>query len=178
MNPAVSTSRKDYFAYQKLQDTSAKRRKKHQKELFDELIELMGNPDQAQTAKTDNFYDKFKNIDKIIEREENDKTLETMQDLAEQQEQEVEKRRQKVLLSSRKLDEIMKIKRDGKSPDHDINASGFSSSPSVSPGRVQQPPTTDMGKSPIVEYLKQVNKDKLLPHFIPFKQLKETATPG
>ena len=36
----------------------------------------------------------------------------------------------------------------------------------------------EIGKSPIVEYLKQVNKDKLLPHFMPFKKLQEATAPG
>lgn len=29
----------------------------------------------------------------------------------------------------------------------------------------------ELAKSPIVEYLKQCNKDNLLPHFLPFKNL-------
>ena len=32
-------------------------------------------------------------------------------------------------------------------------------------------PSKDFGKSPIVEYLKQAQKDNLLPHFMPFKKL-------
>ena len=28
-------------------------------------------------------------------------------------------------------------------------------------------------KSPVIEYLKQVHKDNLLPHFLPFKKLAE-----
>ena len=31
----------------------------------------------------------------------------------------------------------------------------------------------DFSKSPIIEYLKQVHKDNLLPHFLPFKKLAE-----
>lgn len=39
-------------------------------------------------------------------------------------------------------------------------------------------PEDHSGKSPIVEYLKQVQKDKLLPHFMPFKKLQEAANSG
>ena len=35
-----------------------------------------------------------------------------------------------------------------------------------------------MGKSPVVEYLKQVQKDKLLPHFMPFKHMQDAAKTG
>ena len=42
-------------------------------------------------------------------------------------------------------------------------------------GNVEEDPH---GKSPIVEYLKQVQKDKLLPHFMPFKKLQEAASSG
>ena len=31
----------------------------------------------------------------------------------------------------------------------------------------------EFGKSPVIEYLKQVHKDHLLPHFLPFKKLAE-----
>ena len=31
----------------------------------------------------------------------------------------------------------------------------------------------DFSKSPVIEYLKQVHKDNLLPHFLPFKKLAE-----
>ena len=31
-------------------------------------------------------------------------------------------------------------------------------------------------KSPVIEYLKQVHKDNLMPRFLPFKKLQETVT--
>ena len=34
----------------------------------------------------------------------------------------------------------------------------------------------ETNKSPIVEYLKQVEKDRLLPHFLPFKRLEEATS--
>ena len=35
-----------------------------------------------------------------------------------------------------------------------------------------------IGKSPMIEYLKQVEKDRLLPHFMPFMNLEEATTEG
>lgn len=48
--------------------------------------------------------------------------------------------------------------------------------------RIESPKQTnrdaDLSKSPIVEYLKQVQKDKLLPHFMPFKHLEDASATG
>ena len=48
--------------------------------------------------------------------------------------------------------------------------------------RIESPQRTnreaDLTKSPIVEYLKQAQKDKLLPHFLPFKHLEDASATG
>lgn len=49
-----------------------------------------------------------------------------------------------------------------KSPQHAKNKESHASNQS-----------TEVGKSPMIEYLKQVHKDNLAPHFLPFKKLAE-----
>lgn len=43
------------------------------------------------------------------------------------------------------------------------------------PGKQIKSTKNEVGKSPIIEYLKQAQKDHLLPHFMPFKKLQETT---
>lgn len=46
--------------------------------IFEELIELVGTPSIDSTPKVENFYSKFQNIDKIIEKEDNDRAVTTL----------------------------------------------------------------------------------------------------
>lgn len=59
-------------------EASERKKRKQEKIILEELLQLMNGPNQNDTPKANNFYNKFQNIDKIIEKEENDQAITNM----------------------------------------------------------------------------------------------------
>ena len=80
LNPVSVTSRRDEHSYNKMRDASDKRKKRQEKMILEELMNLIDRPTlDGRSPATGNFYNKFQNIDKIIEKEDNDKAVLTLQ---------------------------------------------------------------------------------------------------
>ena len=119
-------------------ERSKKQRKVEQKkkETKKALLELASNKNDA--SQPGRFYNKYQNIQKIIDIE----NKEIEEDLKEASGEKV----------TVKVSHKNNQSRNSIASDENVK---------------------DSGKSPMVEYLKQVHKDNLLPHFLPFKKLAE-----
>ena len=140
--------------------------------IFEELLELIGNPNVDSTGKAENFYGKFQKIDKIIEKENNDRAVTTMQEKAEKKEHDEQMRRERYYHNKKVVEKMILKKPQKKHPFESFvePASNNSSSINQTPQKILNR-ESEIGKSPVVEYLKKVQKDKLLPHFMPFRKL-------
>ena len=168
------TSRKDVDRYNQMRSLSTKRKKKQEQMVLEELLALCVKPQMNGNQAAGNFYSKFQNLDKIIQKEDNELACTTIQEQFEQRELEEEQRMMQITeghqrgnstlispsktnASKHKIVPASTVTTTNYHTNDDLNArmprSGKSSFLST-PGK-SMPHRNDVNKSPIIEYLKQ-----------------------